>query len=160
VTQNRNRKNITKYHIKAKKKLNMKIEVRRVNDAFLMEAENADGNKLFMDASPAIGGVNGGFRPTELLLAAAGGCSSIDIIEILKKQKQPLQELKVTIEGEREKDVIPSLFRKIHLHYTLKGDLDKGKVERAISLSTQKYCSVIKTLEHVAKITHSYSIEK
>lgn len=136
----------------------MRVEVTRINDAFLMQAVNADGNTLLMDASVQAGGSNAGFRPTELLLAAAGGCSSIDIIEILKKQRQPLQSLKVIIEGEREKDVVPSFFRKIHLHYVLQGNLDKGKVQRAIELSTQKYCSVIKTLEHVAVITYSMEI--
>jgi putative redox protein len=137
----------------------MKIEIKRINDAVLMEAVNEAGNKIMMDGSHDIGGVNGGFRPTQLLLAAAGGCSSIDVIEILKKQKQPLEDLKVTIEGEKERDVVPSLFRKIHLHFTLKGNLDKDKVERAINLSAEKYCSVIKTLEHVATVTHSYEIE-
>lgn len=137
----------------------MKIEVKRINDAVLMEAVNETGNTIMMDGSHDIGGVNGGFRPTQLLLAAAGGCSSIDVIEILRKQKQPLEDLRVTIEGEKEKDVVPSLFRKIHLHFTLIGNLDKDKVERAVNLSAEKYCSVIKTLEHVATVTHSFSIE-
>jgi putative redox protein len=137
----------------------MKVEIKRINDAVLFEAVNETGNTFHIDGSSDIGGVNGGFRPTQLLLAAAGSCSSIDVIEILKKQKQPLEDLKVTIEGEKEKGVVPSLFRKIHLHFTLKGNLDKEKVERAINLSAEKYCSVIKTLEHVATVTHSYSIE-
>jgi putative redox protein len=136
----------------------MKVEIKRINDAVLFEAVNESGNKFTIDGSHDIGGVNGGFRPTQLLLVAAGSCSSIDVIEILKKQKQPLEDLKVTIEGEKEKGVVPSLFRKIHLHFTLKGNLDKDKVERAIKLSAEKYCSVIKTLEHVATVTHSYEI--
>jgi putative redox protein len=136
----------------------MKIELCRINDAVLMEAVNEDGNKIVIDGSPDIGGVNGGIRPTQLLLAAAGSCSSIDVIEILKKQRQPLEDLKVIVEGEKEKGVIPSLFRKVHLHFILKGNLDNEKVEKAIKLSTEKYCSVIKTLEHVAEVTSSFEI--
>jgi putative redox protein len=141
------------------KKINqMKIEIQRINSATLMEATNEDGAKLIMDGSPDVGGVNGGLRPMQLLLAAAGGCSSIDVIEILKKQKQPLEDLHVTVEGGRDKNEVPSLFKTIHLHFTLKGNLEKEKVERAINLSMEKYCSVAKTLEKTAVITHSYEI--
>ena len=136
----------------------MKIEIKRINSATLMEATNEDGAKLILDGSPDVGGVNGGLRPMQLLLAAAGGCSSIDIIEILKKQKQPLEDLHVTVEGERDKNEVPSLFKKIHLHFSLKGNLEKEKVERAINLSMEKYCSVVKTLEKTAVVTSSYEI--
>ncbi len=136
----------------------MKIEIQRINNATLMEAVNEDGAKLIMDGSPDVGGVNGGLRPMQLLLAAAGGCSSIDVIEILKKQKQPLEDLHVSVEGGRDKNEIPSLFKKIHLHFTLKGNLDAEKVKRAVSLSMEKYCSVAKTLEKTAVITHSFEI--
>lgn len=136
----------------------MKIEIQRINNATLMEATNEDGAKLIMDGSLDIGGVNGGLRPMQLLLAAAGGCSSIDVIEILKKQKQPLEDLHVSVEGGRDKNEVPSLFKKIHLHFTLKGNLEKEKVERAINLSIEKYCSVVKTLEKTAVVTHSYEI--
>jgi putative redox protein len=136
----------------------MKIEIQRINNATLMEATNEDGAKLILDGSPDVGGVNGGLRPMQLLLAAAGGCSSIDIIEILKKQKQPLEDLHVSVEGDRDKDKVPSLFKKIHLHFTLKGNLEKEKVERAINLSMEKYCSVVKTLEKTAVVTSSYEI--
>lgn len=138
----------------------MKIEIRRKNDAFHMEASNETGNTLEMDGSPAIGGNNQGFRPMQMLLAALGGCSTIDIINILNKQKQPLADIKVAIDGEREPNVEPSLFRDIHVHFTLKGDLSEDKVKRAIDLSMDKYCSVAKTLEKTAKITYSFTIEK
>lgn len=138
----------------------IKIELKRLNDAFHMEAANEQGNVVHIDASPDIGGSNKGMRPMQLLLAAAAGCSSIDIINILKKQKQPLKDIKVTITGEREKDAIPSLFTEIHAHYKLYGDLDDEKVKRAINLSLEKYCSVTKTLEKTAKVTYSYEIVK
>jgi putative redox protein len=137
----------------------MKIELNRKNDAFHLEAVNESGNTIQMDGSPAIGGNNLGFRPMQLLLAALGGCSTIDIVSILRKQKQPLEDIKIVVDGEREPNVEPSLFQDIHVHYTLKGKLDEDKVKKAVDLSMQKYCSVAKTLESTAKITYSFTIE-
>src|SRR3954463_14008652 len=99
----------------------IKIELNRLNDSFHMEAVNEQGRSIQMDASPDIGGTNQGMRPMQLLLAAFGGCSSIDLINILKKQKQPLRDIKVTITGEREKDVVPSLYTEVHAHFQLFG---------------------------------------
>jgi putative redox protein len=136
----------------------IKIELNRLNEGFHMEAVNEQGNSIQMDASPEIGGTNKGMRPMQLLLAAMGGCSSIDLVNILKKQKQPLKDLKVSITGEREKDVIPSLYTEVHAHFRLFGNLDKEKVQKAVSLSVEKYCSVAKTLEKTAKVTYSFEI--
>jgi putative redox protein len=136
----------------------IKIELERLNDAFHLEAKNELGNTVHIDGSPDIGGTNQGMRPMQLVLAAMGGCSSIDIINILKKQKQPLRDVKVTVTGEREKDVIPSLFTDVHIHFRFFGDLDPDKVQKAVVLGVDKYCSVAKTLEPKAKITHSFEI--
>jgi len=138
----------------------IKIELNRLNDAFHMEAKNEQGNAVQIDASPDIGGTNLGMRPMQLMLAAMGGCSSIDIINILKKQKQPLRDIKVTVTGEREQDVVPSLFTEVHVHFKLYGELDPEKVQKAVSLGVEKYCSVSKTLEYKAKITYSFEIIK
>lgn len=137
----------------------MKITVNRINDAYLMEAENEEGAVSRMDASADMGGVQGGLSPQQMLLAAVGGCSAIDIIKILKKQKQDLKDIKVELEGERIKRDTYKEFTDIHLHFILSGDLDPKKVERAIDLSLDKYCSVAKALEHTATITHDYTIE-
>lgn len=136
----------------------MKIELNRLNDDFHMEASNEDGRTVHIDASPDIGGTNQGMRPMQLVLSALGGCSSIDIINILKKQKQPLRDFKVTVTGEREKDALPALFVEAHLHFKLFGDLDEEKVRRAIDLGVDKYCSVASTMSHRATITHSFEI--
>jgi putative redox protein len=136
----------------------MKIVLKRLNDACHLEARNEEGNSIHIDGSPSVGGENKGFRPMQLLAAGAGGCSSIDIISILKKQRQELKDIEVVVDADREEGEIPSLFRSIHLHYILTGNLDKEKVEIAINLSLQKYCSVVKTLEKTAKITSSYEI--
>lgn len=138
----------------------IKIELSRLNDGFHMEARNEQGSVVHMDASPEIGGENLGLRPMQMLLAAMGGCSAIDIITILKKQRQELKDLKVTITGEREKDAVPSLYTEIHAHFRLFGKLDPEKAEKAVSLSVEKYCSVAKTLEKTATITYTFEIIK
>jgi putative redox protein len=138
----------------------VKIDINRLNDGFHMEAVNEQGNKVHIDASPDIGGTNQGMRPMQMLLAAMGGCSSIDIINILKKQRQDLKDIKITVTGEREKDAIPSLYTEVHAHFKLFGNLDADKVEKAVSLSVEKYCSVAKTLEKSAKVTYSFEIIK
>lgn len=124
-----------------------------------MEAANEEGGLIRMDGSTSIGGLEGGFSPMQLLLAGAGGCSAIDIMGILEKQKQDLQDLKVEIEGDRQKKDTYSEFTTIHLHYIFTGALDEAKVERAINLSLDKYCSVTKTLGKTSKISHSYEIK-
>lgn len=136
----------------------MKIELNRLNDAFHMEAINEQGNKVHIDASPDIGGTNQGMRPMQMLLSAMGGCSAIDVINILKKQKQPLRDIKITVTGEREKDAVPSLFVEVHAHFRLFGEIDEEKAKRAVSLAVEKYCSVANTLAYKAKISHSFEI--
>jgi len=136
----------------------MKINIKRINDNYHMEASNEEGSKLSMDASPDIGGENKGMRPMQMLLAAVGGCSAIDVILILKKQKQVIESFEVEVEGEREKIEEYSLFRDITLHFKMKGKIDKDKAERAVQLSIDKYCSVSKTLEPTAKITYKVTV--
>lgn len=136
----------------------MKIEINRLNDGYWMEAVNEGGNKMHMDASPDIGGTDHGFRPMQLLLTALGGCSAIDIISILKKQKQKLEDITISVTGEREKEAVPSLFSKVHVHFALYGNLEEDKVKKAVSLSVEKYCSVARMLEKTATVTHSFEI--
>lgn len=136
----------------------IKVELSRISGDFHLEAFNENGNSLTIDASPEIGGTNKGMRPMQLLLAAMGGCSSIDVISILKKQKQELKDIKITVTGERQKDAVPSLYTEVHVHFKLYGHLDHDKVQKAVSLSVEKYCSVAKTLEPTAKVTYSFEI--
>ena len=141
--------------------MNTKITIQRLNDAVHMEANNEDGVSLQMDGTGKIGGINGGFRPMQMLLAAAGGCSAIDIVGILKKQKQNPDDLQIEVTGDRV-DVEGeqySEFKSIHMHFIFTGEhLREKKVARAIELSLTKYCSVSKTLEKTAEITSSYEI--
>lgn len=137
-----------------------KIEIRRLNDAFHMEAENEQGRTVHIDASPDVGGSNLGMRPMQMLLSALGGCSAIDVINILRKQKQPLRDIGITVTGERESDTVPSAFVKAHMHFKLYGGVDPGKAGKAVSLAVEKYCSVGKTIERTTTVTHSFEIIK
>lgn len=135
----------------------VKIEIKRLNDAYHMEATNESGATLQMDASPDMGGQNKGMRPMQIVLTALGGCSVIDVISILKKQKQDLKDIQVTVSGERE-NVAPSPYTEANVHFKLYGNLDKDKVSKAIALSVDKYCSVAESLKPQTKITHSFEI--
>lgn len=137
----------------------MKITINRLEKEQHMEAKNEEGGIIRLDGTRTIGGIEGGLSPMQLLLAGIGGCSAIDIIGILKKQKQDLRDIKVEVEGDRQKKDTYSEFTTIHLNFILTGDLDKKKVERAIDLSVNKYCSVAKTLEKTSEITYSYTIQ-
>lgn len=132
---------------------NMIIQLKRLDDAFHLQASNEQGNTVETDAAPAIGGSGKGMRPMEMLLSSLGACSSIDVIDILRKMRQPLDDIKVTLQAEREKDKTPSLFTDIHVTFDLYGDLDLDKAKRAVDMSMEKYCSVAKILEKTAKIT-------
>lgn len=138
----------------------MKITLERIDKAYHMQASNDNGNTLEMDGSPDIGGGNKAMRPMQTLIAALGGCSSIDVINLLEKMRQPLEDIKITINGERVEGQVPSLFTNINIHYVLYGDLDPKKAERAIALSVEKYCSVGKIIEKTANITWTYEIIK
>ena len=136
----------------------MKVVLKRLNQACHLEGRNEHGAVIHVDGAPEIGGQGLGFRPMQLMLAGIGSCSSMDIISILQKQKQPIAGLEVEVDGEREKDKVPSLFRTIHVHFKLYGSLDETRVKRAVDLSMQTYCSVARILEKTADITYSFQI--
>jgi putative redox protein len=136
----------------------MKVIIKRTDDDFAMEAKNEEGNVIHMDGPPHLGGHDTGFRPTQLLLAAVGGCSAIDVVMILKKQKQKIDSFEIEVDGEKEKIEEYSLFRDITIHFKLKGEIELEKAERAVHLSIEKYCSVSKTLEPTAKIHYKVTV--
>lgn len=132
----------------------MKININRIDDAFLMEAVNETGNKARMDASPTLGAAGEGVRPMEMLLMGVGGCSAIDIVHILRKQRLQLDDLNISVEAER-KDEVPAIFDWIHLTFHLKGEVPDEKAIRATELSMEKYCSVSRILEKSATLYFS-----
>jgi putative redox protein len=124
----------------------MLIELKRVDDDFSFEAADAFGHTVRMDAGPDSGGHNAGVRPMQMLLMGIGGCSGIDIVSILRKQKQRIDDFSIEIDGNREAGKEPSLWKNVSIKFKLKGDIDPGKAQRAVELSMEKYCSVAATL--------------
>jgi len=136
----------------------MKVEIERVNEKVHLTAKNEQGVIVHMDGSPEIGGEELGARPMQLVLMALGGCTSMDMLSMLKKMREEVKSYKVSVDAERATDH-PMVFTKIHIHYTLEGKLKKENVEKAIALSMDKYCSVTHMLNSTATITHSYEIK-
>lgn len=137
----------------------MKIEIERKGADYHFESMNESGNRISMDASPDAGGANLGMRPMQMMLTALGGCASIDVISILKKQRKNPGDYKVTVTAERDLNQVPALFESIHLHFVVAGGPDEKQLDRAIQLSVDKYCSVAKIIEKTAKITYSYEVQ-
>ncbi len=136
----------------------MKITLQRVNQAVRFEGVNSAGNTVIVEGSPEIGGEGQGMRPMELLLVSLASCSSMDVVSILKKMRQPLEDLRVDVEGRRATDQVPAVFIGIHLRFVLKGDLRPDRVEEAIRLSVDKYCSVGRMLDKTAEITYEWTM--
>jgi putative redox protein len=124
----------------------IKIELERVQGDFGFEAKDANGHIVKIDTSPDGGGTNFGVRPMQMLLMGLGGCSGIDVVNILKKQRQPIEGFSIKIEGEREAGKEPSLWKDVTMVFELTGAIDPEKARRACELSMDKYCSVAETL--------------
>src|SRR5580693_997386 len=124
----------------------IKIEVERTSGDFGFEARDAYGHVVKLDTSPETGGTNFGIRPMQMLLMGLGGCSGIDIVSILKKQRQTVDGFRMIIDGNREKGKDPTLWEKVHIIFDLKGQIDEDKAKKACELSIDKYCSVAATL--------------
>lgn len=120
--------------------------------------ESESGHSVVMDASPDVGGRNLGVRPMEMLLLGLGGCSSIDVLMILQKSRQSVTDCHVELSAERA-STDPKVFTKMHLHFVVTGkNLSPEKVERAINLSAEKYCSASIMFGKTAEVTHDFEI--
>ena len=125
--------------------------------AFMGESET--GHAVVLDGAPENGGRNIGMRPMEMLLIGMGGCTSFDVVTILKKSRQPVVDCVAEISAERAEE-IPKVFTKIHVHFVVTGkDLNEKQVARAVSLSAEKYCSASIMLSKSVTITHDYEIK-
>jgi putative redox protein len=136
----------------------MQVELVRVDDAFHFEAIGKSGVAQHIDGAVDIGGHNAGARPMEMLLMGLAGCTAIDVILILQKQKQQIDDFRLKVDGLREKGAIPAPFKKIHITYLLKGQLNADKVKRAIDLSMDKYCSATAQFRPSTDITYSFEL--
>jgi O-succinylhomoserine sulfhydrylase len=136
----------------------MKIKMHRQNDHHHWIATNESGAQLHLDGSPAIGGQNKGFRPMESLVASLGGCSAIDVVTILKKQRQVIDDFEIELTAERTSIEEHTEFESIAVKIILTGNLDEKKVQKAIQLTKEKYCSVYFILSASTSITYQYEI--
>jgi len=135
----------------------MNISVNWV-DGMLMVGKSHSGHSITMDGPPEIGGENLGVRPMEMLLLGVAGCTMIDVVTTLKKMRQDLTNCETKLSAERA-DEHPKVFTDIHIQFIVKGqDLDPKKVEKAITLSAEKYCSASIMLGETASITHDFEI--
>jgi putative redox protein len=135
----------------------MKARIKWV-DGMTFLGESETGHAVVMDASPEVGGRNLGPRPMEMLLIGAGGCSSIDVMMILKKSRQVVTDCHVEMSAERA-ETDPKVFTKIHMHFVVKGkDIKPEAVEKAVKLSAEKYCSASIMLGATAEMTHDFEV--
>ncbi|MEX0299937.1 MAG: OsmC family protein [Kordiimonas sp.] len=122
--------------------------------------ESPSGHSVVMDSGSDDGGLDHGIRPMEMLLLGAGGCSSIDVMLMLKKSRQNVTDCWVEMDSERAAEP-PRVFTKIHMHFVVTGhDVDPRHVERAIQLSKEKYCSASVQLGAMADITSDFEIRE
>ena len=135
----------------------MNISVNWV-DGMLMVGKSHSGHSITMDGPIEIGGENLGVRPMEMLLLGVAGCTMIDVVTTLQKMRQDLSHCETRISAERANEH-PKVFTDIHIQFIVKGkDLDSKKVDKAITLSAEKYCSASIMLGKTAKITHDFEV--
>lgn len=134
----------------------VKISLKQIQD-FKFECINSTGHSAVIDGPAKIGGSDEGLRPMEMVLMGLAGCSSFDLLSILRKQRQDVVSLNIDVEGERSDDV-PSVYTGIKLIFTIEGKVNENKVEKALGLAVEKYCSVASMLESTAKISWEYKI--
>lgn len=137
----------------------MQARIRWVGDAMFV-GESGSGHSVVMDGPQDHGGRNLGIRPMEMLLLGLGGCASFDVVDILRKARQPVTDCVAEIEAERA-DAVPAVFTRIHVHFIVSGrGLKENQVARAVQLSAEKYCSASRMLEAGGvAISHSHAIE-
>jgi len=127
-------------------------------DHMTFVGESGSGHAVVMDGAPEHGGRDLGIRPMEMLLLGVGGCTAFDVVSILKKSRQAIVDCEVEVDSDRAQEV-PKVFTRIHIHFIVSGNgLDPAKVEKAVNLSAEKYCSASIMLGKMAEITHDFEI--
>lgn len=133
------------------------LTAERTNPDFEMTITDSTGSSMVIDIPVDQGGNGNGMRPMQTVLAALCGCSAVDVVSILKKQKQTLTSFKITVDGEREKGKEPSIWETVDLVFELTGEVEPSKGFRAVKLSVDKYCSVAETVRR-AGATINYKV--
>lgn len=135
----------------------MKISLHKTG-ACAFEVSDGRGHKVTIDGPAKLGGEDAGLRPMEMFLAALASCAAVDVVMILTQQKQDLQDLRIEVEGIRA-DAVPAVFTNIKLHFLAKGDVAENKMNRAVALSVEKYCSVAKMLVPDVVVEHQSEVQ-
>ena len=137
----------------------MKARVKWVQDVMFV-AESGSGHAVVIDGAPEAGGRNIGFRPMELILMGLGSCSAFDVVMILRRSRQQISDCVVEVTAQRA-TTDPKIFTHIEMKYVVSGiGLDANKVQRAVDLSAEKYCSATAIMVKSAQITHVYEIKE
>jgi putative redox protein len=135
----------------------LKARIKWVQDVMFL-GESGSGHSVIMDGAPEAGGRNLGFRPMEMMLLGLGGCSAFDVMLILKRGREQVTDCVVEMDGERA-ETDPKVFTRITMRYIVTGRaLDRNKVERAVKLSAEKYCSASAIMAKTAQLTHTVDI--
>jgi len=132
----------------------MHVALEQINDAVQFRAQNDSGYDFAIASTDEMEGVS----PMEMIALGVGGCSSIDILTILEKQRQSVDDFSVDVDGERATDEGPAVFTSLHVHYRVDGEVEPEKVRRAIELSLDKYCSVSHMLEATVPISYAFTV--
>ncbi len=137
----------------------MKARVKWVQDVMFL-GESGSGHSVVMDGAPDAGGRNVGFRPMEMMLMGLAGCSAFDVVLILKRSREDITDCVVDVDGDRA-ETDPKVFTNVRMHYIVTGrNLDPKKVERAVKLSEEKYCSASAMFGKTATLTHTVEIRE
>jgi putative redox protein len=134
------------------------IHLKRIDEDYLFETTDEAGQTMVMDIPTDQGGHGGGVRPMQALLSAMGGCSGVDVVMILKKQKETIEQFEMVISGERAVGKEPALWETVNIVFKLKGSMSQEKAEKACALSIDKYCSVATTLRAAGAVI-TWSVE-
>ena len=137
----------------------MKVTLKRQgHEGCKFECVNEQGNTAIIDGPASVGGKDEGVRPMQMVLMGLAGCAAVDLLLILGKQRQNPTDVEIEVEANRA-DAIPAVFTDIHIHFIVSGEVSEKKLERAASLSVEKYCSVATMLQPDVKITQSASLK-
>lgn len=134
----------------------MRVRLSQIDGHFHFRGVGPDGQTLDIDGSGGSGAA--GVSPLQLIPMALGSCSGVDVVSILEKGRQPLEDLDVEVIAERDGGKPISMITRLHVHFSAKGDLDTAKVERAVRLSLRSYCTVAALLRNSVEISASFSV--
>lgn len=137
----------------------MKVRLEKVGAAAFAARADESGAELVLDGKPEIGGEGRGMRPTELFLTGLAGCAAMDVVHILARQREPLEHLAIEIEGDKTAQP-PTRFTAVRIKFIARGAVDPHKLERAVALSVDKYCTVRNTLDPALDLSWQALLER